>query len=472
MISMILVFVAVNTAVSQTTAFNYQGKLNDGANPANGNYQMQFRLFDALTDGNQIGEPISDVAIVAAQGIFAVRLDFGATVFTGEDRFLEISVRRNTGENYTTINPRQQIAASPYSIRTLSAAQADLALDSNMLGGIAASEYVTTATVGNSFIRNDTLLQTGNFNINGNGFIGGNLGIGTTVPQSKLSVNTNGYGFTHTNGTVTLGTFLTTGGGWIGMRSNHPLNFFTNDGGAAMQIIQTGEVGFGVTPQAGWKLDVGGNGRFQTSNGNINFGSPNGETGLTFTNDNRADIRFDSNGLKLFAGTGAGIPSNGILITTAGSVGIGTVSPTAKLHVENFSPLGGTAIRAVSNSLFGSAIIANGNVRQNLGSGGLVKAMVYVNSDGSIARCYNGETNSSAGDCGFTITRNTGSWLIDFNFQIDNRFWSGTPGIGVSNVGLQANSVAADTIAVKLFQTDVPNSTGENVFRHFMLIVY
>ena len=35
-----------NATVAQTTAFTYQGKLADGANPANGNYDFEFRLAD------------------------------------------------------------------------------------------------------------------------------------------------------------------------------------------------------------------------------------------------------------------------------------------------------------------------------------------------------------------------------------------------------------------------------------------
>src|SRR5262245_4567226 len=41
----------VGSAVAQTTSFTYQGKLNDGANPASGNYDMQFKLFDTTTIG-------------------------------------------------------------------------------------------------------------------------------------------------------------------------------------------------------------------------------------------------------------------------------------------------------------------------------------------------------------------------------------------------------------------------------------
>ena len=41
----------------QTTAgtgFTYQGSLNDGASPANGQYDFTFTLFDALAAGNQV----------------------------------------------------------------------------------------------------------------------------------------------------------------------------------------------------------------------------------------------------------------------------------------------------------------------------------------------------------------------------------------------------------------------------------
>lgn len=144
------------TATAQTTAFNYQGKLSEGGNPANGDYLLEFKLFDQAAGGNQIGETVPNVAVTATAGIFNTRLDFGATPFTGADRFLEIAVKKNAGDAYTILSPRQQINSSPYSIRTLSAAQADVALDANKLGGVPASDYVTTGNVGSSFIKNNS----------------------------------------------------------------------------------------------------------------------------------------------------------------------------------------------------------------------------------------------------------------------------------------------------------------------------
>ena len=36
------------SAHAQGTAFTYQGRLNDGANPANGDYDLRFAIYDAL----------------------------------------------------------------------------------------------------------------------------------------------------------------------------------------------------------------------------------------------------------------------------------------------------------------------------------------------------------------------------------------------------------------------------------------
>ena len=91
------------TAFAQTSAFVYQGKLNDGGAVANGAYQFEFRLYDAASGGNQIGNAISNLPATVTNGIFAVNLDFGANAFDGAARYLEISVRLNgSGQNYTT----------------------------------------------------------------------------------------------------------------------------------------------------------------------------------------------------------------------------------------------------------------------------------------------------------------------------------------------------------------------------------
>src|SRR6185369_4759208 len=81
------------TVQAQTTAFNFQGRLNDGSNPANGRYDLQFKLFDAITGCNQVGATLDRSNQQLINGVFSTTLDFGAAAFTGGNRFIEISLR-------------------------------------------------------------------------------------------------------------------------------------------------------------------------------------------------------------------------------------------------------------------------------------------------------------------------------------------------------------------------------------------
>ena len=178
-----LLFIFSAAAFAQTTAFTYQGKLNDGANAANGAYLLEFKLFDAQAAGTgaQIGTSLTDIPATVVNGIFTVQLDFGANSFNGSDRFLEISVRRNAGESYVALAPRQPITSVPYAIKSKSAETAVTAENSNQLGGLTASQFVQTndsrltdsrnPLPGNgNYIQNTTDQQTSsNFNISGTG---------------------------------------------------------------------------------------------------------------------------------------------------------------------------------------------------------------------------------------------------------------------------------------------------------------
>src|SRR5882724_1721578 len=115
------------SAFAQSSGFTYQGKLADGGNAANGQYDFQFQLFDALSGGTQQGTMLTVSNVAVAAGIFTVQLDFGAcpTCFNGSPRFLEIAVKPTSGSTFTTLSPRQQVTATPYAIRSLNATSAD-----------------------------------------------------------------------------------------------------------------------------------------------------------------------------------------------------------------------------------------------------------------------------------------------------------------------------------------------------------
>jgi len=228
LITIILLFSISISA--QTTEFTYQGKLNDGSLPANGTYDFQFEFYDAVSGGNLLGTQ-SAASVLVNNGIFIVRLNFGAQ-FNGTDRFLAISVRNAGGPTYTLLNPRQPISSAPYSIRSLqsgtalNATHADLAADSDRLGGITADQFVVTTDArmtdartplagSPNYVQNTATQQSGsNFNISGTGTanilnaatqynIGGNrafiaVGGGTQNVFAGINagINTTGFGNT------------------------------------------------------------------------------------------------------------------------------------------------------------------------------------------------------------------------------------------------------------------------------------
>ena len=137
------------TAFAQTSAFTYQGKLNDGGSPVGGVYQFQFKLYDAASGGNQVGQPLTDISATVSGGVFAVSLDFGAAAFDGSDRFLEVGARMyGSSDPYTILNPRYAITSTPYAIRSFKAEQASFANtaatagNTTNLGGVPAAQYV------------------------------------------------------------------------------------------------------------------------------------------------------------------------------------------------------------------------------------------------------------------------------------------------------------------------------------------
>jgi hypothetical protein len=94
------------------TSFVYQGELREGGGPADGAYQMAYRLWDALAGGVQIGATIDDPAVTVSEGRFTVELDFGAAAFDNAPRWLELEVEG------VVLAPRQAVGRSPYAIQT------------------------------------------------------------------------------------------------------------------------------------------------------------------------------------------------------------------------------------------------------------------------------------------------------------------------------------------------------------------
>lgn len=138
------------SARAQTTEFTYQGQLLNGGTPANGNFDFEFLLFDALAGGTQIGSTLTRPNVPVANGVFSISLNFG-TFFPGAARWLEIRVKVSGGGALTPLTPRQPLTSSPYAIRSLSTATADVALTAagfvgNLGGDVNGTQAATVVT--------------------------------------------------------------------------------------------------------------------------------------------------------------------------------------------------------------------------------------------------------------------------------------------------------------------------------------
>ena len=136
------------------TAFTYQGRLNDGGAPANGQYDMIFNLYDAPTNGNAIGSFSIFGAVPVNNGLFTVELnaynEFGTNAFNGQARWLQIGVRTNNNNAmnpWINLEPRQPLDCAPQAMFALNASNAMNASFASMVadGSISSSKLAPGA---------------------------------------------------------------------------------------------------------------------------------------------------------------------------------------------------------------------------------------------------------------------------------------------------------------------------------------
>jgi len=108
-----LLFADLPSASAQGTAFTYQGRLGDHGTPANRAYDFLFSLYDAPTNGNQIGDTLTGHGVVVTNGLFTEILDFGSSIFTGADLWMQLGLRTNGGTNFSLLSPRQALTPAP-----------------------------------------------------------------------------------------------------------------------------------------------------------------------------------------------------------------------------------------------------------------------------------------------------------------------------------------------------------------------
>lgn len=107
------------------TAFTYQGQLKQAGVPLSGTADILFMLWDQAgegdppTGGSLVVDPVEVSEVTVTNGLFTVSLDFGVEAFDGDARWLQTAVRSPAGSGtYKTLSPRQPLTPVPYALQT------------------------------------------------------------------------------------------------------------------------------------------------------------------------------------------------------------------------------------------------------------------------------------------------------------------------------------------------------------------
>ncbi len=232
---------AAMASMALAGSFSYQGRLLDGGQPATGSYDLQFRLFDAASGGAQVGATVTIEDANVDAGLFTAALDFGAGVFTGADRWIEMGVRPGTESGAFALFAREKVLASPDALHAQSLGTASTqpleikvnnmraflleysATSPNVIGGHAAN-LATAGTDGAAIAGGGTSAMpnrvSGDFGAIGGGY--GNLAAGTGVIAGGTE-------------NMAAGDFTTVGGGQLNAAGGA---YSAIGGGEANQVVE------------------------------------------------------------------------------------------------------------------------------------------------------------------------------------------------------------------------------------------
>ncbi|MEX2218924.1 MAG: hypothetical protein WD749_09210 [Phycisphaerales bacterium] len=379
------------------SSLTYQAELRASGQPATGPVDLRFRLYDAAVAGAQIGPEIDRPAVALDQGRFTQELDFGVAAFGPDARFLEVDVRSPAGAgSYVTLAPRQRISAAPVAQFALAGNQGPEGPPGPQgPAGPQGTQGQTGATgpQGAQGLTGATGPQGPQGQTGATGPQGPQGQTGATGPQGP-------QGQTGATGPQGIA-------GPQGPQGPAGASPFTLNGTAA--TYTQGNVGIGInTPEAPLHVMEGSAGTATVNGNTVAAFERNGsaylsvltpaanESGVLFgipTNTADGGIIYNSGGdraLRLRTGGN----TTQMVITSGGLAGIGTPSPTARLHVVGAAT--GNALQVVTTT--GHADSAIEAVNSAVSGGGLNTGQaIYAQNTRPGGTAILGENSSTTG---------------------------------------------------------------------------
>ncbi len=439
----------VNAADLVGSGFSYQGELLDNGSPANTEFDILFKAFDAVEDGDQNPIEPEFFNVQVTNGLFNIEsIDFGDETYAGKEVFLEVNVRKSIdGGDYTALVPRQRIGATPYSVQSdysvqaYAAFSADSATNANSAqmadklapGTASSGDILQFGATGWGPVAADSIGASLWNENNGNAYYsGGNVGIGIISPQARFHLD-----------------------------SNLPFELSRFDGGNRMfnNYYENGIVRGYV-------------GSFQDGS-YIGTDSSDFEIGTAFTN---------SNG-KMHLTTKA-VPR--LSIDPDGNVGVGNTSPTTRLDVAGHQFLDPLNVRVDdsiklsvkkdgSTTTFGTlntegTFVAKNNTQQNNDSNGMLKYMVVLQCDTNVAqiqRSYNGTTIPGAVTDTFVSANKC---RVNFPTNISQRYWVASANTNLG--GINASCSLFDNDSLECNRGFMSNGNNTSISGEMTILVY
>jgi hypothetical protein len=383
--------------------FTHQGELTDAGSPANGNYDFEFRLYDAPVAGSQVGPTLSQTLAVTNGRYVTSPLNFGVASYNGNKRWLQISVRPSGGGAFTPLSPRQELTPAPHAWY---AVNAGTATNSVNLNGQPQSFYTNASNLSAGTLPSARLSGTYSsaltFSNVGNVYFGSGANL-TGLNASNIASGTISDARLSSNVDL-LNTFqtFTAAKTW---NANDPIDIIDpNNGGTTVDIQNFGGSSIFINNDASanglvaYGLNVDVNGTTTRYGSIIDILGTTG-TGYTYFGTNASNT---GRGLYIsMTGTGT---NYGVYVSNSSPSGYGgliqntaTSGTTYGLWVENNSP-DGYGLYARHDASTGTGPAIYGQTDSTSASAFAIHGVVVSTAPGASSAAVRGQNNGTGGN--------------------------------------------------------------------------